>query len=143
VAWREGSDRQRRAEYITTRRQMHQFVRLAGNEDNDALMQACDHTLLITARSEIERLKTVIKTKDACLYNFSSTLRAADERAHAAEQQLQEEAMRRQHLQDEIVRMHGEHVIKEDALQSEIRKLAVQLSEGQPATTDLRMQHEM
>lgn len=122
---------------------MNEFVRLAGNEGNDTLTHACDHTLLSTARSEIERLKTVIKTKDACLYNFSKTLRAADERAQAAEQQLQEEAMHRQQLQDQSVRMHGEHVIKEDALQSEIRKLAVQLSEGQPATADLRMQHEM
>jgi hypothetical protein len=50
-----------------------------------------EYAVLASARSEIERLKAVIRTKDACLFNFARTLRAADERARAAEERLQEE----------------------------------------------------
>ena len=38
-----------------------------------------EYAVLASARSEIERLKAVIRTKDACLFNFARTLRAADE----------------------------------------------------------------
>ena len=54
-----------------------------------------DSIRMLSPRSEIERLKSVIKTKDACLLNFAQTCRAADEKALEAERRLQEEANRR------------------------------------------------
>lgn len=35
----------------------------------------------LSPRSEVQRLRAVVAVKDACLLNFSKTLRAADERA--------------------------------------------------------------
>ena len=65
------------------------------------------HTSLLTAggpdscvsprSAEIERLKAVIETKDRCMFNFAKTLRAADEKALAAERRLQEEKHRLMH----------------------------------------------
>ena len=48
-----------------------------------------DSVVIGLERWEIERLKAVIRTKDACLFNFARTLRSADERARAAEERLQ------------------------------------------------------
>ena len=45
--------------------------------------------MLLSPRSEIRNLRKVIETKDACLHNFSKTLRAADEQTKRAEELLQ------------------------------------------------------
>ena len=37
--------------------------------------------IALSPRSEVERLRAVLAVKDACLLNFSKTLRAADDRA--------------------------------------------------------------
>jgi hypothetical protein len=46
--------------------------------------------MLLSPRSEITSLKKVIATKDACLTNFSKTLRAADEQTKRAEELLKQ-----------------------------------------------------
>jgi hypothetical protein len=82
-----------------------------------------------TQCEELERLKKVIKTKDACLYNFSKTLRNADEKARQAEKELHAERAQYQTLQVSHEQLVRSSVTKHEALQAEVRMLAIQLAE--------------
>ena len=54
------------------------------------MTQQHQQQMLLSPRSEIRNLRKVIETKDACLHNFSKTLRAADEQTKRAEELLKQ-----------------------------------------------------
>ena len=81
---------------------------------------------------KIEDLTCVIKTKNACLANFSKALRAEQDRALVAEKKLKDyESLRNDY--DELVRLSH---TKEGWLQEKIQELEQQLSSRTEAEDD-------